>query len=219
MKYKAVIFDLDGTLLDTLQDLADSMNHVLESEGLPIHETEKYRYFVGNGAYNLVKRSLPPDKQEESYIRYCQTLFKKEYGKRWADTTKPYEGIPELLDKLTDLGFKLAVLSNKPHEATLLVVNKLLPNWTFDAVFGEREGVPRKPDPAGALEISQLFGIPTNEFIYFGDTSTDMVTAKAAKMFAVGVLWGFRTADELMDNGADLIIEKPLDIFKFIQTE
>ena len=123
------------------------------------------------------------------------------------------------MDKLTDLGFKLAVLSNKPHEATLLVVNKLLPNWTFDAVFGEREGVPRKPDPAGALEISQLFGIPTNEFIYFGDTSTDMVTAKAAEMFAVGVLWGFRTADELMDNGADLIIEKPLDIFKFIQTE
>ena len=123
------------------------------------------------------------------------------------------------MDKLTDLGFKLAVLSNKPHEATLLVVNKLLPNWTFDAVFGEREGVPRKPDPAGALEISQLFGIPTNEFIYFGDTSTDMVTAKAAEMFAVGVLWGFRTADEHMDNGADLIIQKPLDIYKFIQTE
>jgi len=218
LKFKASIFDLDGTLLDTLQDLADSMNQVLESEGLPIHETEKYKYFVGNGMHNLAMRTLPPDKREESYVRYCHTLLKKEYGKRWADTTKPYEGIPELLDKLAALRYKLAVLSNKPHEFTLLVVNRLLPHWNFDAIFGERHGVPRKPEPAGALEIADIFGIPTNEFLYFGDTGTDMATAKAAGMFAVGVLWGFRSADELLENGADLLIEKPLDIFNFIQT-
>lgn len=217
MKYKAAIFDLDGTLLDSLQDLANSMNLVLESQGLPVYEIEKYKYFVGNGMYELAKRTLPPDKREESYVKYCHTLLKKEYEKRWADTTKPYEGIPELLDKLAALRYKLAVLSNKPHEFTLLVVNKLLLHWKFDAIFGERQGVPRKPDPAGALEIADLFGIPTNEFLYFGDTGTDMVTAKAAGMFAVGVLWGFRTADELLESGADLLIEKPLDIFKFIQ--
>jgi len=219
LRFKGAIFDIDGTLLNSLGDLANSMNHVLKSQGLPTHEMEKYKYFVGNGAYNLVKRALPPDKRDESYIRYCQGLFKEEYGKRWADTTRPYEGIPELLDKLTAMKYKLAVLSNKPHEMTLLVVKKLLPQWNFDAVFGEREGIPRKPDPTGALEIANLFGIPTNEFLYFGDSGTDMATAKAAGMFAVGVLWGFRSADELLENGADIIIEKPMDVFKFIQIE
>ncbi|NLZ52457.1 MAG: HAD family hydrolase [Thermoanaerobacteraceae bacterium] len=218
MKYKAAIFDLDGTLLDTLQDLGDSMNQVLKSQGLPIHEIEKYKYFVGNGMYNLVMRTLPPDRREESFVRYCHTLLKKEYGKRWADTTKPYEGIPELLDKFTTLRYKLAVLSNKPHEFTQLVVKKLLPDWKFDVIFGERQGVPRKPAPAGALEIADLFGIPTDEFLYFGDTGTDMITAKAAGMFAVGVLWGFRPADELLENGADLLVEKPCNIFRLIQT-
>jgi len=219
LNFKAAIFDLDGTLLDTLQDLADSMNYVLESQGLPIHEREKYKYFVGNGLYNLVKRTLPPDRREESYIRYCHGLLKEEYAKRWADTTKPYEGIPELLDKFTALKYRLAILSNKPHEFTKLVVEKFLSHWNFEVVFGEREGVPRKPDPAGAIEIAELMGIPANEFLYFGDSGTDMATAKAAGMFAVGVLWGFRGADELLENGADLIIEKPLDIFKFIQIE
>ena len=218
MKYKAAIFDLDGTLLDTLQDLGDSMNQVLKSQGLPIHEIEKYKYFVGNGMYNLVMRTLPPDRREESFVSYCHTLLKKEYGKRWADTTKPYEGIPELLDKFTTLRYKLAVLSNKPHEFTQLVVKKLLPDWKFDVIFGERQGVPRKPAPAGALEIADLFGIPTDEFLYFGDTGTDMITAKAAGMFAVGVLWGFRPADELLENGADLLVEKPCNIFRLIQT-
>ena len=157
MNFKAAIFDLDGTLLDTLQDLADSMNYVLESQGLPIHEREKYKYFVGNGLYNLVKRTLPPDRREESYIRYCHGLLKEEYAKRWADTTKPYEGIPELLDKFTALKYRLAILSNKPHEFTKLVVEKFLSHWNFEVVFGEREGVPRKPDPAGAIEIAELW--------------------------------------------------------------
>ncbi|HHY41244.1 MAG TPA: HAD family hydrolase [Thermoanaerobacterales bacterium] len=217
MKYRAAIFDLDGTLLDSLQDLADSVNQVLKSQGLPVHEVEKYKYYVGNGMYNLVMRTLPPDKREESYIKYCEALVKKEYGKRWADTTKPYEGIPELLNKFISLKFKLAVLSNKPHEFTQLIVKKLLPQWKFDVVFGERQGIPRKPDPAGALEIAQIFGVPPKEFLYFGDSGTDMTTAKAAGMFAVGVLWGFRTADELLESGADILIEKPTDILKFIQ--
>jgi phosphoglycolate phosphatase len=217
VKYKAVIFDLDGTLLDTLEDLANSMNHVLKSQGLPIHDKEKYKYFVGNGMYNLVLRTLPPDKREESYVRHCHELVKETYGKMWADTTQPYTGIPELLDRLTTLRYKLAVLSNKPHEFTLLVVEKLLERWSFDAVLGERTSVPRKPDPAGALEIASLLNIPPKEFLYLGDTGIDMTTAKAAGMHAVGVLWGFREADELRKNGADVLIETPTDLFKLLK--
>ena len=217
MKYKAIIFDLDGTLLDTLEDLANSTNHVLQSQGLPIHDMEKYKYFVGNGMYNLVLRTLPLDKREESYVRHCHALVKEEYGKRWADTTKPYKGIPDLLDKLTALRCKLAVLSNKPHEFTLLTVKRLLERWRFDAVLGERSGISRKPDPAGALEIANLFNIDPKEFLYLGDTGIDMATAKAAGMHAVGVLWGFREAEELLKNGADILIKTPADLFKVLR--
>ncbi|AEE91784.1 HAD-superfamily hydrolase, subfamily IA,variant 3 [Tepidanaerobacter acetatoxydans Re1] len=217
MKYKAIIFDLDGTLLDTLEDLANSMNQVLKSQGLPIHEIEKYKQFVGSGMYNLALRALPLDKRDESFIKHCQNLMQEEYKKRWADTTKPYEGIPELLDRLTTLGCKKAVLSNKPHEFTQLIVKKLLERWSFDAVFGERPGVPRKPNPAGALEIAKLLDIPPKEFIYLGDSGIDMNTAKSAGMYAVGVLWGFRDADELMENGADLIIKTPIELFSVIE--
>lgn len=217
MKYKAIIFDLDGTLLDTLEDLANSMNQVLKSQGLPIHETEKYKQFVGSGMYNLALRALPLDKRDESFIKHCQNLMQEEYKKRWADTTKPYEGIPELLDRLTTLGCKKAVLSNKPHEFTQLIVKKLLERWSFDAVFGERPGIPRKPNPAGALEIAKLLDIPPKEFIYMGDSGIDMNTAKSAGMYAVGVLWGFRDAAELMENGADLIIKTPIELFSVIE--
>jgi len=217
VKYKAIIFDLDGTLLDTLEDLANSMNQVLKSQGLPMHETEKYKQFVGSGMYNLALRALPPDKRDESFIKHCQNLMQEEYKKRWADTTKPYEGIPELLDRLTTLGYKRAVLSNKPHEFTQLIVKKLLERWSFDAVFGERPGVPRKPNPAGAMEIAKLLDIPPKEFIYMGDSGIDMNTAKSAGMYAVGVLWGFRDAAELMENGADLIIKTPIELFSILE--
>ena len=186
MKYKAVIFDLDGTLLDSLEDLANSMNNVLKSQGLPIHELEKYKYFVGNGMYNLVLRTIPPEKRDESLVKHCYTLMKKEYAKRLADNTKPYKGIDSLLNKLATLRYKTAVLSNKPHDMALLTIDKFLGRWKFDVVFGQRPGIPIKPDPAGALEIAELFQIPPKEFLYLGDTGTDMITAKAAGMHAVG---------------------------------
>ncbi|WP_286680615.1 HAD family hydrolase [Tepidanaerobacter sp. EBM-49] len=217
MKYKAIIFDLDGTLLNTLEDLANSMNHVLKSQGLPVHEVEEYKYLVGKGMYNLAQKALPPEKREESFIKYCQQLMQEEYGKRWADTTRPYDGIPELLDKLTALRYKLAVLSNKPHEFTIQIVEKLLGRWKFDAVFGEREGIPRKPDPTAALEIAKLLNIAPEKFVYVGDSGVDMKTAKSAGMYAVGALWGFREADELLENGADALIEKPLELLEILK--
>lgn len=216
MKYKAVIFDLDGTLLDTVEDLADSVNMVLENMGFPTYETEKYKYFVGDGLWKLLERTLPPEKQDEATIASCSSQFLKIYGNRIANKTKPYKGIPELLDELDRRGVKKAILSNKPHSATIELVEKLLSNWKFEAVFGERPGVPKKPNPASALEIMGIMGAPVGQTLYLGDTSVDMKTANAADVYAVGVLWGFRGADELLSAGAKVLIEKPADLLKIL---
>lgn len=209
MKFKAILFDLDGTLLDTIDDLSNSMNAVLERKGFPTHGTEAYKYFIGDGIRNLVIRALPEDNRTEAMVDQCLAGMKEEYGKRWDEKTKPYEGIPELLDALQAKGIRMTILSNKADEFTRLVVDKLLPRWEFDVVFGERPSVPKKPDPAGAIEISRMLRIPAQEFLYLGDTHVDMRTANAAGMYAVGALWGFRKADELVEGGAKVLIPKP----------
>lgn len=216
MKYKAVIFDLDGTLLDTIDDLGDSMNSVLERHGYPVHDLGAYKYFVGNGMRNLVLRALPEDNRDSASVDRGLMEMRDEYAKRWADKTRPYPGIPALLDALTMKGIKLAVLSNKLDRFSNDIVKKLLPDWSFYPVYGEREGVPIKPDPAGALEIAQILGLSPEEFLYLGDTGIDMKTAISAGMYAIGVLWGFRNAEELMNNGANMIIADPLEILKLL---
>lgn len=216
MRYKAVIFDLDGTLLDTLDDLGDSMNSVLSRHGYPTHDLGAYRYFVGNGMRNLVKRALPENKRDSASVDQGLLELRGEYAKRWADKTKPYPGIPELLDALTVKGVKLAVLSNKPDKFSNDIVKQLLRNWSFYPVYGEREGIPIKPDPAGALEIAKILELRPEDFLYIGDTGVDMKTAASAGMYAVGVLWGFRDAEELRNNGANMIIADPLEILKLL---
>jgi phosphoglycolate phosphatase len=216
MKYKAAIFDLDGTLLDTIEDLGDSMNYVLEKMGYPTHDMEKYKYFVGNGVINLVSRALPADKRDDGIVKAALAAMKDAYSKRWDVKTKPYPGITDLLDALADKGIKLSVLSNKTDDITKLVIKKLLPSWSFYPVFGEREGVPRKPDPTGAIEITQILGANPGECLFLGDTGVDMKTATAAGMYAVGVLWGFRKAEELVENGAKTLISHPLDLLKLL---
>ncbi len=216
MKYKAVIFDLDGTLLDTIDDLGDSMNSVLERHGYPVHDLGAYKYFVGNGMRNLVKRALPEDKRDSASIDQGLMEMRGEYTKRWADKTRPYPGIPSLLNALTEKGIKLAVLSNKLDRFSKDIVEKLLPDWSFYPVYGERDGVPIKPDPAGALEIVKILGFSPDEFLYLGDTGIDMQTAVSAGMYAIGVLWGFRNAEELVNNGADMVIEDPLEVLKLL---
>ncbi|HEY8500031.1 MAG TPA: HAD family hydrolase [Clostridia bacterium] len=215
MKYKAVIFDLDGTLLDTLGDLADSMNAVLRRLSLPVHDTDSYRYFVGTGMVNLVRKALPEEYRTGDNISRYAAEMAKEYEKRWDKKTRPYEGIIDMLNALDKLDVKMSVLSNKRHEFTLKVVAKFLPVDRFDYVFGEREGVPKKPDPAGALEISRLMNIPAERFLYVGDSDTDMITAKSAGMYPIGVKWGFREQDELIRAGAKTIIENPLELLAF----
>ena len=212
MKYRAVLFDLDGTLLDTLDDLSASSNRVLRANGFPEHPADAYRYFVGDGARNLVIRILPEDRRDDETIEACLQAFRADYGKNWAVRTRPYDGVPEMLDVVTAMKLPMAVFSNKPDDATNACVSKLLSRWEFRAVLGQREGAPVKPDPAGAIEIAEGVGIPPSEFLYLGDTATDMETAIRAGMFPVGALWGFRTEDELLRAGAAAIAAKPADV-------
>lgn len=216
MRYKAILFDLDGTLLDTLEDIANAMNRVLDQKGFSTHRLDAYRYFVGEGATMLVRRTLPDDKRDDETIRECLEIFSEIYGQNWDIKTKPYDGVPEMLDELTARGLRIAILSNKPHEFVKLCVKKFLPNWKFDVVLGQRDTVPRKPDPAGALEIVERLHTAPSDFLYLGDTAVDLKTAIAAGMFPVGVLWGFRPIQELQENGARALINSPLEILNLL---
>jgi phosphoglycolate phosphatase len=212
--FKAVVFDLDGTLLDTIDDLGNSMNTVLASMGYPLHTIPEYKYFIGKGLRNLVTSVLPPEARDEKTIEHCLDKMFQEYGGRWGEMTLPYPGITELLDELTSRGIRLAILSNKAHLITMKVFDKYLSRWTFDAVFGERPGIPRKPDPTVAFEIIEMMQIPAGEIVYLGDSGSDMETANSAGMYAVGALWGFRNAEELMEHGAKLMIQSPEELLK-----
>ncbi len=217
--WQAVLFDLDGTLLNTLRDLGDSMNQVLEQEGFPTHPLDAYRYFVGDGVDKLVARSLPDQAREPDRISRLTDLMRREYKKRWMDHTAPYPGVTELLRELSDRGLRLAILSNKPHKATQYLVDRLLPGDCFELVLGAREEIPKKPDPAGAHEVAERFSVPPESFLYLGDTNTDMLTAVAAGMHPVGVLWGFRSAGELREYGARTLLDHPVELLDFIDTE
>ena len=211
---QAILFDLDGTLLDTLTDIAESMNIVLKRSGFGVHPLDSYRYFVGDSVRSMVERSLPAEARYEQTIKKCQAALSEEYNRRWANNTKPYPGIPELLDELEKQKIPKAILSNKPHEFTVPMVKKMLPGFSFDKVLGVSETVKRKPDPSAALLIAKGLRIPAAKILYLGDTNTDMQTAVAAGMYPVGALWGFRDEKELIESGAKAIVEKPLDVLE-----
>lgn len=192
------------------------MNTVLKRFGFAVHLVDSYRYFVGDSVLMMVKRCLPADCRDEKTIEKCRLALSAEYGRRWVNNTKPYPGIPELLSELEKLKIPRVVLSNKPHEFTVPMVKKFLPNSSFDVVLGVSDTVKRKPGPAAALLIAKKLKLPPERILYLGDTNTDMQTAVAAGMFAVGALWGFRDAQELLDNGAKILVEKPLDVLKII---
>ena len=216
MFYHAVIFDLDGTLLNTLGDIADAANGVLADKGFPLHETNAYRLFVGGGVGTLFRRALPEDKQTEKMVAECVKAFRKKYENNWKTKTRPYEGIPELLTALTDRGVKMAVLSNKPDVFTKRCVYELLSDWSFAMVVGEREGVPRKPDPTAALAIADSLGVEPPRVLYVGDSAVDMKTATRSGFFPAGVSWGFRSREELKDNGARVLIDNPMELIHYL---
>lgn len=215
MKFKAVIFDLDGTLLDTLADLATAVNLALAANGFKTHPVEAYKYLVGRGMENLVRSALAEEKPNRATVHELQRQIETEYAKCWADTTGTYAGIPELLDGLTERNISMAILSNKPHSFMQLIVDKFFNSWHFEVVFGARETCPKKPDPAAVKEIADIFELRMEDILYVGDTDTDMQTAHNAGLLPAGVLWGFRTEKELRDNRAWQIAAKPAELLKF----
>lgn len=212
MTHDAILFDLDGTLLNTLEDLADSMNVALARLGCPAQPVDDYRYHVGDGVRKLTLRALRAAGGDRSHVDTAIDAMRAEYLKRWSNKTKLYEGVPELLDNLRGRGVPMAILSNKPDSFTQLVVEHFFDPDCFAVVRGARDSVARKPDPAGALAIADEMGIAPPRFLYVGDTNTDMRTAAAARMYPAGALWGFRTEQELRSSGAAVVLARPADV-------
>ena len=215
MRYKLAIFDLDGTILDTLEDLADSTNYALSVYHMPEHTIDEVRWFVGNGIHKLIERAVPKGSTDEQ-IEQVFTTFKEYYKDHCAVKTRPYDGIMELLKTLREKGILTAVVSNKGDFAVQILCEDYF-RGMFDFAVGEREGIRRKPAPDGPLMVAEKFGVKPEECMYVGDTSTDMQTGKAAGMFTVGALWGFLDRKELNENGADLFSDKPVDLVKICE--
>ena len=213
----AVIFDLDGTLLNTLGDLRAATNHALEVRGLPPHWMEEIRQFIGNGIRLLICRAMP-EGTPEAEIDAALDDFKAYYAAHIHDRTVPYDGIPQLLTALRKRGIKVAVLSNKIDSASQQLIEYFFPGKT-DVVFGEHVGVPRKPDPTSCRMVMQQLGVQPEQVLYVGDSGTDMQTAKNAGLYAVGVTWGFRSKEVLLEYGADVLVHRPEQILQILDSD
>ena len=216
MPTQLAIFDLDGTLVDSLGDLADAMNAVLEELGHRVHPREDYRYLVGDGIEVLVRRALPQEVVGKTDIAEVVQQMRREYSTRWTATTRPFPEIPELLVALEARNTRAAVLSNKPDLPTREIVGELFPDNPFEIVRGALDGVPLKPHPASSLEILSRLGVQQGQAVFVGDTPVDMKTGRNAGMQSVGVTWGFRDADELLEAGAEHIIDAPLELLELL---
>lgn len=212
MTFEAVIFDLDGTLLNSLVGIADAMNILLRRLGYPTHPVTAYKQFVTEGIIELVKRAVPAEKQNAHDSNELAENYRSIYDTTWPAGSPPYEGIPELLDSLSSMNKKLSVLSNKSDDFTRRMVPVLLPRWEFEVVRGVLPGGTRKPDPFSALEIAGITGIAPGKTVFVGDSGVDMQTAVNAGMVGVGVLWGFREAAEMLENGAQKLIKHPMEL-------
>ncbi len=215
MKFPAVIFDLDGTLLDTLEDMADAMNAFLVREHFPAHPVDAYRYFIGDGLRKLVERALPEDRQDEGLIDRGLDAFGEAYRKNWHDKTRPYDGIPDLLAYLNEKRIQVSVFSNKTDEFTQRIVPHYFPGNRFVVVRGARDDAPRKPSPEVPLAIARTMDTPPERIAYVGDSGTDMQTATAAGMFPFGVSWGFRSVEEIEKNGAAVVLRHPTELLEY----
>jgi phosphoglycolate phosphatase len=215
MKFLAVLFDLDGTLLDTLEDIAASMNAALARNGYPPHPVERYRQYVGGGMDDLARKALPDGCDDET-ARSLAADMRSEYSMRWADRTRPYPGIRTLLDGLRDAYIRSAVLSNKPDDFTSKLCTRFFQPADFEIVRGALEGVPKKPDPTAALSIARRMGIEPARFLFLGDSGSDMRMALAAGMHPAAALWGFRSVQELTAAGVKTLLAKPEELLGII---
>ncbi len=213
----AVVFDLDGTLLDTLEDIALAANRVLTARGFSPHEVGTYRRFVGDGVRALFARALPDAFRDEATIDSCVRAFREDYGRSFAIHTRPYPGVSEMLDGLAAWGVKLAILSNKPEDLTRLCVEGFLPRWRFDAVVGQKEGIAPKPDPTAALGIARTLRVEPPRVLFVGDSPVDVVTARRAGMVPGAALWGFRSRAELEEALPAFLLATPLDVLHHVR--
>ena len=211
---RACIFDLDGTLANTLDSMAYVANEILRNMGLKEQPTDNFKYYSGEGADMLVRRCLVDAGDPElKHYEEVRRLYRQKFDEDPLYKVVPYDGIITTLQHLKDHGAKLAVCSNKPHEAAVKVIAKMFPGY-FDFVIGQSDKIRRKPAPDGPLKVAAEFGVKPEECMYVGDTRTDMLTGTAAGMFTVGALWGFRDREELETSGAQIVAEKPLDLLK-----
>ena len=217
MPIKLAIFDLDGTLLYTIEDLAVSVNFALGCLGYPTHSVEAYKYMVGSGMKNLVFNALPENVRDDSTAEKAKEIMLSYYKDHYADKTCIYSGVEELLLKLKEKGIHIAVCTNKSHDMAVKVVEKLLPGM-FEVIIGQSDGRPLKPDPFSVYEIIDRFGVTANETVFIGDSGVDIKTGINSKTTPIGVLWGFRDENELKENGASHIAKTPNDIYEIIKT-
>lgn len=213
----AILFDLDGTLLDTLEDISDAMNIVMNRYGFPSRASRTYKMAIGSGLKKLVEATLPEEAKNDDLTGRFIKDVREEYSRRLHNKTKPYPGIPELLHQLRDMNYPLSVLSNKPQAFTKKIIDHYFKHLNMHPVFGARDSFPKKPDPSSAMQIAKILNLPPGSILYLGDTKTDMETARAAGMIPIGVLWGFRDKKELKEAGAWHLIASPSELPGLIQ--
>lgn len=215
MKFKGIIFDLDGTLVNSLEDISDAMNTVLQGLNYPTHTYDTYQYFIGSGLRNLVSKALPATNNSDEQIEICFDCMIETYREVCTIKTKPYKGIRELLDNLKSQNIKLAVFSNKADELTKKIASEIFPDY-FDAAIGLSTEELKKPNPFEAVAISKKWSLKPEEILFVGDSDIDMQTAINADMFPVGVSWGYRTKEELKVSGAKLVIDTPSELINVL---
>lgn len=213
---RAIIFDLDGTLLNTITDIGNCANTVLESWNLPVHPISRYAELVGDGLTNLARKVLPPEHNGDKAVLRFIDEYRGQYQDRWNETSTWYPGIPELLRELSYRNIPMAILSNKRDDFTKVCVSSFFPDITFQQVRGERAGIPIKPDPQSALEIAGSLNVRPEHCIFVGDSEIDIETGKRAGMTSVGVLWGFRPRRVLEEAGATILVDRPEEILELL---
>lgn len=213
---KAAVFDLDGTICNTIDDLAESTNYALSVCGYPLHTVDEYKYFVGNGIPKLIYRAVPADKRSAPELERAKNIMLRHYATHYADKSRPYGGILELLDYLKKSNIRLAVCTNKADNMAKVIVEKLFAD-TFEIVIGQSQARPLKPNASSVNEIMQKLEVSAGETVFIGDSEVDMQTAVNAGTHSIGAAWGFRTVEELNKNGAEYIAYTPLEVIKLIK--
>ncbi len=215
-RYDVCIFDLDGTLIDSLGDLADSCNRALRLHGMPVHDIDKYRYFVGSGIKNLIRRSLAEKGSDEKLVDSVFLSFNSIYEANCLVRTKPYSNIKQMLMRIKQQGVKVCVLSNKSDEFSKMITDRLFDEGTFDIVWGKKPDYPIKPDPTSLHAMLDMLSMSREKCLYIGDSDVDCITAQNAGVDFMGVEWGFRGREELLSAGAKVIASSPWDIAKAV---